>query len=98
MIIDCDTHIIPRDAFDYMEEEVARQRPRLHFDEKGLYTHCDFSARPPLVSNTTPLPSFADSRGGSGVDLLGMSDMDARVKDLEKLGVDQQVVLPQFTP
>ena len=98
MIVDCDTHIIPRDAFDYMEGEWVQLRPRLHFNEQGLYSHCDFSARPPQVPNTTPLRSFVDSHGGSGVDLLGMSDMDARVRDLDKLGVDQQVLLPQFSP
>ncbi len=98
MIIDCDTHIIPRDAFDHMEEKPGRLRPLLHFDEQGLYTHSDFSAKPPQVPGTTPLRSFGESRGGSGVDILGMADIEARVKDMKRLGVDQQVVLPQFSP
>jgi len=98
MIIDCDTHIIPRDAFDYMDEGLKQNRPLLHFDKEGLYTHSDFPAKPPLVPGTTPLPSYANSRGGSGTDLLGMTDIEVRLKDLQRLGVDQQVVLPQFTP
>jgi len=98
MIIDCDTHIIPRDAFEYMDEGSKHLRPILHFNDQGLYSHSEFPARPPLIPGTTPLPSFAKSRGGSGTDLLGMTDIGARLKDLARLGVDQQVVLPQFTP
>ncbi|HEX9880746.1 MAG TPA: amidohydrolase family protein [Candidatus Binatia bacterium] len=98
MLIDCDTHIIPRDAFDYMDEGSKRLRPLLRFDSRGLYTHSEFPARPPLVPGTTPLPSFSRASGGSGTDLLGMVDLEARVRDMERLGVDLQVVLPQFTP
>ncbi len=98
MIIDCDTHIIPRNAFDYIDEGSKQVRPLLHFDKQGLYTHSEFPGAAPLVPGTTPLPSFSTSRGGSGTDLLGMTDMEVRLKDLERLGVDQQVLLPQFTP
>lgn len=98
MVIDCDTHIIPRDAFDYMEEKWMGLRPLLQFNERGLYSHCDFPARPPEVAGTTPLLSFASSRGGSGVDIIGMSRLEARVEDMGRLGVDQQVLVPQFSP
>ncbi len=98
MIIDCDTHIIPRNAFEFMDEGSKHLRPLLHFNDQGLYSHSDFSARPPLIPGTTPLPSFAKSRGGSGTDLLGMTDIETRLKDLGRLGVDRQVILPQFTP
>ncbi|HEY7819981.1 MAG TPA: amidohydrolase family protein, partial [Vicinamibacteria bacterium] len=98
MVIDCDTHVIPKDAFDYMGEGWSHLRPALRFDDRGLYTHCDFAGKPATVSGTTPLPSFADSRGGSGSDILGMCDFEARVKDMDLLGTDRQVLLPQFSP
>jgi len=98
MIIDCDTHIIPRDAFDTIDEKLKQLRPLLYFDKEGLYTHSDFPAKPAPVPGTTPLPSYSKSRGGSGTDLLGMTDIEVRLKDLQRLGVDQQVILPQFTP
>ncbi len=96
MIIDCDTHIIPRDVFDSINMGVEQIRPLLHFDDAGLYTHSDFLGAPPLVPGTTPLPSFSQARGGSGTDLLGMTDIEVRLKDCQRLGVDRQVLLPQF--
>lgn len=98
MVIDCDTHVIPKDAFDYMAEEWSRQKPVLRFNEKGLYTHCDFAGKPAIIPGTSPLPSFADSRGGSGSDIVGMCDFEARVRDMELLGTDRQVLIPQFSP
>ncbi len=98
MIIDCDTHIIPRDVFDSINMGVEQIRPLLHFDDAGLYTHSDFLGAPPLVPGTTPLPSFSQARGGSGTDLLGMTDIEVRLKDCQRLGVDRQVLLPQFSP
>lgn len=35
MIIDCDTHVIPRDAFDYVDEKLAALKPIFPFDDKG---------------------------------------------------------------
>jgi predicted TIM-barrel fold metal-dependent hydrolase len=93
MIIDCDTHIIPRDAFDYVEEEFTNLKPVFHFDEKGHYWYCDFPGKPPEVPGTTPLPGIR----GAGTDVDGMCDMEARLRDYEKLGVDLQVLGPQFT-
>jgi len=93
MIIDCDTHVIPRDAFDYVGEEFAALRPVFHFDEKGHYWHCDFPGRPEEVPGTTPLPGIR----GAGTDFDGMCDMEARLEDFAKLGVDMQVIGPQFT-
>jgi hypothetical protein len=93
MIIDCDTHVIPPDAFDYLGEEFAALRPVFHFDDKGHYWHCDFPGRPEEVPGTTPLPGIR----GAGTDFDGMCDMEARLEDFAKLGVDMQVIGPQFT-
>jgi predicted TIM-barrel fold metal-dependent hydrolase len=93
MIIDCDTHVIPRDAFDYVDEKVAGLRPVFHFDDKGHWWHCDFPGKPEEVPGTTPLPGIR----GAGTDFDGMCDMNARLRDFAKLGVDVQVIGPQFT-
>jgi len=93
MIIDCDAHVIPRDAFDYVDEPHARLRPVFHFDELGRYWRCDFPGAPEEVPGTTPLPSVR----GAGTNMDGMCDVEARLKDFEKMGVDRQVLVPQFT-
>jgi hypothetical protein len=36
MIIDCDTHFLPPDAYDYMGREWDKQRPRFVWDDKEL--------------------------------------------------------------
>lgn len=93
MIIDCDAHIIPRDAFDYVDEPFAHLRPVFHFDEQGRYWHCDFPGAPEEVPGTTPLPSVR----GAGTNMDGMCDVEARLTDFAKMGVDRQVLVPQFT-
>ena len=60
MIIDCDTHVIPRDAFDYLGKEIAALRPVFHFDDKGHYWHCDFPGRPEEVPGTTRCPASGE--------------------------------------
>ena len=49
MIIDCDTHFMPRDAFDRVPGALDALRPHLRFDAKGEYTGLDFPGRPPEV-------------------------------------------------
>lgn len=93
MIIDCDTHVIPRDAFDYLDERFEARKPVFRFDDKGRYFACDFPGKPVEVPGTTPLPGFR----GAGTDFDGMCDMEARLADFARLGVDAQVIGPQFT-
>ena len=45
MIIDCDTHFMPRDAFDRVPGALDALRPQLKFDAKGEYTGLDFPGR-----------------------------------------------------
>ena len=42
MIIDCDTHYLPPDVYDYMGPEWEAQRPQFIWDEKKLLTGVDF--------------------------------------------------------
>lgn len=91
MIIDTDTHFFPADAFDYVDGPLADKRPRPIF-ENGLLVGIDFPGAPPKVEGTTPLPA-----PGSGSRLAGNCNMEVRLEDYEGLGIDKQVLLPQFT-
>jgi predicted TIM-barrel fold metal-dependent hydrolase len=92
MIIDCDTHFMPRDAFDRVPGALNALRPHLQFDAKGEYTGLDFPGRPAHVPGSTPL-----SAPGTGSNYLGMCDMEARVKDYADLGIERTCVLAQFS-
>ena len=37
MIIDCDTHLMPRDAFESIDGNFAGLKPRLKFNDEDLY-------------------------------------------------------------
>ena len=94
MIIDCDSHVMPRDAFAHVDAEFVDQVPRLEFDETGLFTDVHFPANPAHFPGTTPLPVAHSSHGLS---YLGNSDMDARMRDYEQIGADRHFALPQLT-
>ena len=93
MIIDCDTHIMPRDAFDYVDEALTHLRPILKFDESGQYAGIDFPGKPPDVAGTTPRGGV----GSGGNKYKGISDLETRLADNDAMGVDVQVLLPQFS-
>jgi predicted TIM-barrel fold metal-dependent hydrolase len=92
MIIDCDTHFMPRDAFDHVAKEFADRKPVLKFGAAGLLEDVDFPGEPPRVAGATPLPA-----PGSGAHYPGNSDMALRLQDYECMGIGSQFILPQFT-
>ena len=92
MIIDCDTHFLPRDAYDYTGPEWDALRPHLKFDANGLHTAVEFSGAPPEVPGATPLPP-----PGSGSRHAGLYDIEVRLRDYAKLGIDRQFLFPQLT-
>src|SRR5215467_10779356 len=93
MIIDCDTHLMPRDAFHGVRGALGERRPELLFDEKGLYADVDFPGNAPQVSGTSPLGA-----PGSGAMFRSLWDVEARMKDYdEKLGIEKHFILPQFS-
>lgn len=92
MIIDCDTHFMPRDAFEYVDEPLRPLVPRLAFDESGFLSNIQFPGEPLRVDGATPLPA-----PGSGAHYPGNTDMDLRLRDYAKMGIDAQFILPQFT-
>ena len=92
MIVDCDTHFVPPDAFDYFQGTLAEKKPLFKFDEEGRCVDVDFPANAPEVPGTTPMPP-----PGSGGQFRCLWDMEARMKDYETMGISHQLVLPQFT-
>ena len=92
MIIDCDTHIMPGDAFDDMPEEFRGKAPIPRYSNEGLLVDIDFPGGPPEVPGVTPL-----GPPGSGASMKGLVDVQTRLEDMPVLGVDRMFVLPQFS-
>jgi predicted TIM-barrel fold metal-dependent hydrolase len=92
VIIDCDTHYLPPDAYDRMGAEWERLRPRFVWDGEGMLTSVDFPGAPPRVPGATPLEP-----PGTGARYRGMYDMGERLRDYEKLGIERQFLFPQLT-
>ena len=92
MIIDCDTHLMPSDAFDGVEGEFGLRKPTLKFDENGRYVDVDFPEYPG-VPGTSALPA-----PGSGAMFKSLWDVQSRMEDYDtRLGIEQHVILPQFS-
>ena len=92
MIIDCDTHIMPSDAFDDMPEEFRDKAPIPRYSDEGLLIDIDFPGGPPEVPGVTPLGA-----PGSGASMKGLVDLQVRLDEMPVLGVDRQFILPQFS-
>jgi predicted TIM-barrel fold metal-dependent hydrolase len=92
MIIDCDTHFMPADAFSHVPERLRHLAPQLEFNGDGILTDVTFPGAPAPVPGTTPLPA-----PGSGAHYRGNSDMTARLTEYAALGIQAQLMLPQFT-
>jgi len=91
MIVDMDTHVLPTDIYDYVEGPVADKRPVLEFDREGFLSDWRFPGDF-VVKGTTPLPP-----PGAGGRHKGMSDIAFRLEEYAKLGIDKQLLLPQYS-
>ena len=92
MIIDCDTHLMPRDAFDGIGGHLAPVKPALKFDDQDLYCDVDFPGYRDLPG-TSPLLA-----PGSGAMFRSLWNIEDRMRDYDqRLGIEQHVVLPQFS-
>ena len=93
MIIDCDTHLMPRDAFDGVGGTAGPRKPLLKFNDDGRYVDIDFPGCPPEVPGTSPLLA-----PGSGAMFKSLWNVQLRMEDYDKkLGIEQHVILPQFS-
>ena len=55
MIIDCDSHLMPKDAFDSVGGRFGSRKPILKFADNGLYADVEFPGNAPQVPGTSPL-------------------------------------------
>lgn len=92
MIIDCDSHFMPLDAFQHVPEKFRGLVPQLKFNSEGILIGIDFPGAPAPVPGTTPLPA-----PGSGAHYVGNCDMAARLAQYRDMGIGAQLILPQFT-
>jgi predicted TIM-barrel fold metal-dependent hydrolase len=84
---------MPRDAFDGVDGRLAASKPKLQFNDQGLYVDVDFPGYPAEVAGTSPLLA-----PGSGAMFKSLWEPAARMADYDnRLGIDQHVVLPQFS-
>jgi len=93
LIIDCDTHVMPRNAFDGVDGSRGSRKPILKFNDQDLYDDVDFPGYPSAMPGTSPLPA-----PGSGAMFRSLWNLDDRMCDYDnRLGIEKQVVLPQFS-
>ncbi len=91
MIIDMDTHIMPKDIYDYVDGPAAARKPVYEYDAQGKMVNWKFPGWCAVEGITPLLPP------GSGAGYAGLTDIDARLEDYAKLGIEQQLLLPQYT-
>jgi len=91
MIIDMDTHILPRDIYDYVEGPFADRKPQYEFDKEGILVKWSFPGNY-HVKGTTPLPP-----PGAGGKHPGLSNIEYRLEEYQKLGIEKQLLLSQFS-
>ena len=91
MIIDMDTHILPHDIYDYVEGPCADKKPQFEFDKDGLLVKWSFPGNH-VVKGTTPLPP-----PGAGGKHPGLSNIEVRLEEYQKLGIEKQLLLSQFS-
>ncbi|HEY3303365.1 MAG TPA: amidohydrolase family protein [Candidatus Binatia bacterium] len=92
MIIDCDSHFMPPDAFDDLDGRFKERAPKLRIGDDGLLKDIVFPGMPPKVPGTTPFGA-----PGSGAIIKGLCDIEVRMADYEKLGIERHFILPQLT-
>ncbi|MBM3572832.1 MAG: hypothetical protein FJX52_10840, partial [Alphaproteobacteria bacterium] len=95
MIFDCDSHIMPKDVFDYLDSRFAAKAPRMVFDANGLFVDIDFPSNAAhRVPGATPLPVGHVTHG---LGYRGNTDMAARLADYDTIGAAAHFALPQLT-
>ena len=82
MLFDADGHYCPKFAYDRMEGEYAHLRPRIVTDAAGSTLHFQGQNHPSVAH------SFNEAQ---------TCDVDRRIADLDRLGIDMQVLYPQHS-
>src|SRR5437879_12802918 len=87
--VDCDSHILPDDAFDDVAAEFERQKPRIVTDTEGN-SFVVYEARQkniPDYARHIPNPFMPRPRSAG-------DDPEDRIADMAKARIDMQVLVP----
>ena len=82
MLFDSDAHFLPKDAYDAMEGEFRHMRPRILADGAGA-TMRFLDSNHPRVAHSIPVELTCS--------------VDHRLKTIEKLGIDCQLLFPNHS-
>jgi predicted TIM-barrel fold metal-dependent hydrolase len=108
MIVDADTHIIESESmWDLMDPHLQRRRPILVtvpedtvYGNRNAFWLIDGMPRPKSVgrgaynSNTPAASAFELRRTDTALGCREITDVAARLRDMDRLGIDVQVVYP----
>jgi predicted TIM-barrel fold metal-dependent hydrolase len=83
-----DTHFAPTDEFDYVPDEFKHLTPRWLSHGGG---------RVALVAPNRPAPTSRSGAFNPSVRLPGDFDVEARLRDMDALGVEKQLLNPEFS-
>jgi len=86
--IDADSHYLDPDVFKYTDKENAYRLPKFEFDSCQRLTAVNFETDPNPFSRN-PLPPHGYN------DYSGISNIESRIEDFKKLGINFQILNPQ---
>lgn len=86
-LIDMDTHFAPADEFDYVAEDLKHLTPQWYPHGQGrvALTVPNWPKQPRISGTMVPHKRFA-----------GDVDPDLRLKDMDRMGVEKQLLNPEF--
>jgi aminocarboxymuconate-semialdehyde decarboxylase len=89
--IDCDSHYMPRDAFDDVDPRFEHRRPAVHFDAAGRsgISYPDREAQQSYFQRHVLLNGFQMVHRGPD-----FWDPEGRIEFLDRAGIDMQVLVP----
>ena len=83
-----DTHFAPTDEFAYVPDDIKPLMPRWMPSGEGKVA---------LVAPNRPTPNKLSGAFNASVRLAGDFDVDARLKDMDALGIEKQLLNPEFS-
>lgn len=86
--IDADSHYLDPDVFKYVSDRNISRVPNFKFDSDQRLIAVDFDKDPnPLSRNSLPPHGYNDH--------AGLSNIESRIADFDRLGIDFQIINPQ---
>jgi predicted TIM-barrel fold metal-dependent hydrolase len=86
--IDADSHYLDPKVFEFVGENNLGKLPNFDFDSEGRLIKVNYETDPAIIT-LNPCPPHADNR------YPGISNIESRINDFEKLGINFQILNPQ---